>query len=153
MRLIIPAQLLLFASLFHLVAALGLNCRGSANCYNTRRVTHRLTQSIRGVNPNQWYTNGQQIACASVEDRRKTRWFCAYLQNSGGAWGSTLIQLALYLEAHGCKGCGSIPINYPDGNDVAHGELTYNFVRKSCSQDGLCPVTSDTVRFQFCTCI
>lgn len=46
------------------------------------------------------------------------------------------------LLGYGCKACGSVPLGYPETNDVHMGELTSNFVDyvawDECSSGGLC---------------
>jgi hypothetical protein len=143
MHLTTSARLLIFAALFNLAAALGINCRGS-NC----GPADSLTRAIESIDRGRWFANGEQIACttftSSTTDGAPTSTStCAVLQNTGGAWGSRILELAHYLQDHGCKGCGSVPYFYPEDNDVSHGELTYNSVRRPCSsRDGLCYVTT-----------
>jgi hypothetical protein len=144
MHLTASARLLIFATLFSLAAALGINCRG-AGCGSA---AGPLTRAIEGIDRGRWFANGEQIACVTVtsttaDSGTTTSSYCAFLQNTGGAWGSRILELAHYLRDHGCKGCGSVPYFYPEDNDVSHGELTYNSVRRPCSwRDGLCSVTT-----------
>ena len=46
------------------------------------------------------------------------------------------------LLGHGCDACGSVPLGYPETNDVSMGELTSNFVDMvdwdECSSGVLC---------------
>jgi hypothetical protein len=143
MYLTASARLLIFATLFSLAAAVGINCAGGS----CGPPASTLTRAIEGIDPGRWFANGEQIACATV-----TIWSatgptssssCAFLQNTGGAWGSRILELAHYLQDHGCQSCGSVPYYYPEDNDVSHGELTYNAVRRPCSShDGLCYVTT-----------
>ena len=145
MRFVIPTQLFIFAVLWHLVDGLGINCRGSSNCggQGAVRVVRRLTRSINDIDPSRWYRNGEQIACMGVDSDNGIRFYCAFLQNTGGAPGSKILELAHYIQDHGCKICGSVPYFYPAENDVSRGELTYNSVIKPCSRDdGLCPIPS-----------
>ncbi|KAI0528524.1 killer toxin [Xylaria digitata] len=117
---------------------LGINCRGSGLCdgfINTSINGYEadtLTKWINGIDPNRWYNNGQQIACFESSH------ICAFLQNTGGAWGSKIKQLAHYIPDHNCKVCGSVPYYFPEGNNnVADGMLTYNYVTNACGH-GLC---------------
>jgi len=141
MRLTASARLLIFA------AALGINCRGAGGCGSAGR---SLARAIELIDPDRWFANGEQIACVtvtstSIDSGTTQSSFCAFLQNTGGAWGSRILELAHYLRDHGCKGCGSVPYFYPEDNDVSHGELTYNTVRRPCStRDGLCYITTAT---------
>jgi len=152
MHLIILARLLIFASLLHLAAALGINCRGGA-CASTG--AHQLTTAIEGIDRNRWFANEEQIACITVDSTAtRSSSICALLQNTGGAWGSRILELAHYLRDYGCKGCGSVPYFYPEDNDVSHGELTYNVVIQPCSsRDGLCYVSSAVSRVEMSMCI
>jgi len=145
MQLATSAQLLVLAALFNLAAALGINCRGDGGCGVAGVL---LTRAIEPIDPGRWFANGEQIACVSTAATTSdysglSSAYCAFLQNTGGAWGSRILELAHYLRDHGCKGCGSVPYFYPDDNDVSHGELTYSSVNRPCSySDGLCYVTT-----------
>ena len=153
MRLL--THFLVLATLLNLVAALGINCRGASSCRGTR-VARRLTRVIETIDRGRWYADGEQIACVSIETDDGSDSFCAFLQNTGGAWGSRILELAHYIVGHGCKGCGSVPYFYPEENDVSRGELTYNYVSKPCSRDdGLCGVdrpSSAVGAFDMCMC-
>ena len=142
MHFVSPTRLLVLAALFHIATALGINCRGS--CGVGVRAARPITRAIEGIDPGRWFANGEQIACVSYADSEGGySSYCAFLQNTGGAWGSRILELAHHLQAHGCKGCGSVPYFYPEDNDVSRGELTYNYVSKPCSRrDGLCYVTT-----------
>jgi len=48
--------------------------------------------------------------------------------------GKKFQELAGYIVLHECDVCGSVPTDYPAGNDVSKGELTFNFVTNSCSR-------------------
>ncbi|KAJ7919000.1 killer toxin, partial [Mycena leptocephala] len=67
------------------------------------------------------YENGQHIACSKAGP------ICAFLQNSGGLGAVDIKPLAAAIVAHGCSGCGSAPF-FNSNNNVALGELTFNFV-------------------------
>ncbi|KAJ6494596.1 Kp4-domain-containing protein [Mycena vulgaris] len=62
---------------------------------------------------------------------------CAFLQNSGGVSGQSIKALAHYIPDHGCNRCGSVPLFFSDANNVANGELTFDFVTSS-AYDGVC---------------
>ncbi|KAI1085446.1 killer toxin [Whalleya microplaca] len=127
--------------------ALGINCRGSALCSSflngavTGNEVETLAQWIQGVEKdgvktqgvdvNRFYKNGEQIACYERSH------ICVFLQNTNGAQGSKIKELAKYVDDHGCKTCGSVPTDYPNSNNVKNGELTFNYVTKSCG-NGLC---------------
>jgi len=148
MLLTASAKLLIFAAFFNFAAALGINCRGAPDC-GSAGASLELTRAIESIDPGRWFANGEQIACITVivtnidYGGSSPSSTCAFLQNTGGAWGSRILELAHYLQNHGCKRCGSVPYFYPEDNDVSHGELTYNHVRKPCSRrDELCHVTT-----------
>lgn len=68
---------------------------------------------------------------------------CAFLQSLPSGKTLTLGQIKTLTDdiiQHGCKTCGSVPITYPNNQDVdSVGELTYNFVSEGkfiC--DGTC---------------
>ncbi|OAQ86179.1 kp4 domain-containing protein [Purpureocillium lilacinum] len=129
-------------------AALGINCRGSGYCdYFTDYTSRELWKVIENrIDPNRWYNDGQQVACAGYEQLTaagKAWWLstglwysgvCAFLQNTGGWQGKKFQELAGYIVLHECDVCGSVPTDYPAGNDVSKGELTFNFVTNSCSR-------------------
>ncbi|KAI9775167.1 MAG: hypothetical protein M1839_001418 [Geoglossum umbratile] len=119
------------------VAALGINCQGSGWCPSARaNVAMDLNDLIQGIDSNRWYKNGEWIACAQSEgdfgaDTAKGDvGFCAFLQNTGGTWGSIIKQLAPEIPKHGCRVCGSVPYYFLQGNNnVDDGELTFNMVK------------------------
>ncbi|KAJ7161469.1 Kp4-domain-containing protein [Mycena crocata] len=103
------------------VADLGINCLGSSLCKGRPSNTAaQLAGYISNAPSGAWYNNGEQIACV--------RSICAFLQNSGGAPGSSVKALAQHILAHGCTACGSVPLFYPNDNDVRNGQLTFNYV-------------------------
>ncbi|KAI9862249.1 MAG: hypothetical protein M1813_004724 [Trichoglossum hirsutum] len=117
------------------VAALGINCGGSGWCSSARaNVADNLNNLIQGIDPNRWYKNGEWIACTQsdgdfVVEASGSVGFCAFLQNTGGTWGSIIKQLAPEIPKHGCRGCGSVPYYFLQGNNNAKdGELTFNMV-------------------------
>ncbi|CAG7997024.1 unnamed protein product [Penicillium salamii] len=120
--------------------ALGINCRGSGNCNtfgNGLVAVELASKIIHEIDPNRWYNNGEHIACVgSGNTWTGSGGFCAFLQNTGGTNGAKLQELAGYIPDHGCKQCGSVPYFFPGDNDVANGELTFNYVSDSCSTGG-----------------
>jgi len=141
MHLSVSARLLIFTALLSFAAALGINCRGSGACSAGR--AGELLRAIEGIDRGRWFADGEQIACVTYDSGDGSASFCAFLQNTGGAWGSRILELAHHLRDHGCKGCGSVPYFYPEDNDVSQGELTYNSVRRPCSyRNELCYVTT-----------
>jgi hypothetical protein len=126
-------------SLIPAATALGINCRGSHNCLGGASIAQSLTAFISDIDQGRWYENGEHIACditVVVDSGSSNVCTCAFLQNTGGAWGSDILRLAHYISDHGCQACGSVPYFYPSDNDVRHGELTYNYV-SSCTTNGL----------------
>ncbi|KAK5999180.1 hypothetical protein PT974_01570 [Cladobotryum mycophilum] len=84
------------------VNGLGINCRGSGQCpFIGSGHAKQLVGFINGIDPNRWYNNGQPIACEGI--------LCAFLQNTGGAWGRNIKGLAHFITDHGCDNCGSVP--------------------------------------------
>ncbi|KAK3990722.1 killer toxin [Cladorrhinum sp. PSN332] len=111
------------------VDALGINCRGSGNCGTSADAASKLVNILQTLNPNKNFLNRQQIACSGS--------ICAFLQNTGGASGSKIKELAHYITGHNCKVCGSVPYYYPQGNNnVADGQLTFNWVDNPCPGSG-----------------
>jgi hypothetical protein len=142
--LLIPV---IFLQLIPAAAALGINCRGSSICtQGSFVVADNLTTYISSIDQGRWYKNGEHIACEisvfeteAIGDTPATTdiyCFCAFLQNTRGAWGSDILRLAHYIPDHGCNTCGSVPYFYPSDNNVRHGELTYNYA-SSCGGSGL----------------
>jgi hypothetical protein len=111
-------------SLAGLASGLGINCNGSGLCGSSSANMQRIANIIRGdgVSPgipdNRFYNNGEHIWCAPSVDF----WTCAFLQKSGGAPGSSIKTLIQELADHGCYTCGSIPLFYPNDNNVNDGE-------------------------------
>ncbi|KAM7211790.1 Killer toxin [Rhypophila decipiens] len=125
--------------------ALGINCRGSALCSsflnipisgNEAKVLSDWIQGISaaGYTPpvmaqNRMYKNGEQIACYIRSN------ICAFMQNAPGDTSlADIRRLAPRIPGHKCKVCGSVPIR---DNDVKHGQLTFNYVKRSCG-NGIC---------------
>ncbi|EFQ34120.1 hypothetical protein CGRA01v4_12185 [Colletotrichum graminicola] len=121
------------AAILSPAAALGINCRGSGNCNsdNFQGAASELAALIRSIPDGRWFNNGQQIACFS-------RWgvgggICAFYQNTGGWQAKKAKDIVGHLVSHGCKVCGSVPTGFPGSNDVAQGQLTFNYVAKPCT--------------------
>jgi Kp4 len=108
MRSLIPAGLFILAALLSPASALGINCRGAA-AYDLIRssVARNLADFINGIDQECWHQNGEQIACDEADQKTgdniyssNTKLFCAFLQNTGGVWGSDILR---YIPDHGCK--------------------------------------------------
>ncbi|KAJ7257289.1 Kp4-domain-containing protein [Mycena rebaudengoi] len=111
----------------------GINCNGSKACfYGDSRAAAFLAGYIDKMRDDIWINNGQHIACIGH--------ICAFLQNTGGTWGSIVKQLAPHIPyGHSCKICGSVPYYFPQGNNnVADGELTFNYVYSPSCTNKLC---------------
>ncbi|KAM4056042.1 kp4 domain-containing protein [Hirsutella rhossiliensis] len=116
-------------------SAEGINCHGSSNCGNVGFKLSGLRNTAQGLDDNRWYQNGQKIACWQARDGSG---FCAFLQNTGGIPGREIKRLLQELVNHGCAKCGSVPVFFPQDNDInSHGILTVNYVR-STGCNGIC---------------
>ncbi|KAJ7631538.1 killer toxin, partial [Mycena rosella] len=108
-------------------AALGImiNCGGFGACGAS--VVTQLVSDILGLADATWATNGRHIACAGR--------ICAFLQNTGGA--ARTSRGSRTSSRHGCASCRSVPYLYAADNNVADGELAFDFVANpTCN--GLC---------------
>lgn len=111
------------------VSAFGINCEGSGYCsplFNPGANNHPLLEMVDvidfGIDDNRWYAAGEHIACDQSSG------VCAFVQKTGGASGSDIARAVRYLADHGCTTCGSVPLDFPNTNDVNNGEVTFNFV-------------------------
>ncbi|KAL7916897.1 killer toxin Kp4/SMK [Trichoderma velutinum] len=108
--------------LYTAVAALGINCRGNANCVGTPEC--RLADLILQVSqqdPSTSYSPGQHIACCGIPGGN----ICAFTQGiSNSITAGEALGMLQGLESHGCGQCGSIPFK---DNNVAEGQLTVNW--------------------------
>jgi hypothetical protein len=133
------ASIVAIATLAITTSAKGINCQGSALCSSATSnggVAQQLKEYIDRIDTSRYYNNGEQIACDKVQAIEGTVTICAFLQNSNGAPGSSIKGLAHYIPDHGCTVCGSVPLFYPDDNNVDNGELTFNVVGSGCGNDG-----------------
>ncbi|KAJ7479165.1 Kp4-domain-containing protein [Mycena latifolia] len=99
--------------------ALGTNCDGNPKCAKDGSPM-MLRDAINTIDDFIWYENGLHISCTPTH-------VCAFLQNSGGLGAGDIKPLADAIVTHGCQGCGSAPF-LDSGNNVALGELTFNWV-------------------------
>ncbi|KAL7940399.1 killer toxin Kp4/SMK [Trichoderma barbatum] len=108
--------------LYITAAALGINCRGNANCVGTPEC--RLADLILQVSqqdPSTSYSPGQHVACCGIPGGN----ICAFTQGiSNSITAGEALGMLQGLEAHGCGQCGSIPFK---DNNVAEGQLTVNW--------------------------
>uniref|UniRef100_A0AC35F9F4 Killer toxin Kp4 domain-containing protein n=1 Tax=Panagrolaimus sp. PS1159 TaxID=55785 RepID=A0AC35F9F4_9BILA len=124
-----------FCSLILVVAGLGINCRGSSGCKGEPTL-EQLNAEVQKLDDGRVYRSGEHIVCLprgrgiiSIINWRDG--LCIFLQfapEGTTITGSRVKQLIPQLMAHGCKGCGSIPINFPASNDPGPGILTTNYV-------------------------
>jgi hypothetical protein len=113
------------------VTALGINCKGSSNCglvghANLDGVIGRANSN--GVSDDHMWGNGDHIACVDSSGSSKGQ-ICAFFQGiSGGVPHWKAKQLLGFLKDHKCGVCGSVPLNFPNDNNVdTAGQLTVNF--------------------------
>jgi len=114
----------------NMTGALGINCRGSSRCDGSAAAQY-LVQLINELPDGVFYLNQQQIACMGT--------ICAFLQSTDGKSSQDIKSIAHYIPAHGCMSCGSVPVHYPESNNVRNGELTFNYVEHRCRYSGVCP--------------
>lgn len=116
------------------ILALGINCEGSGNCALASGSAKKLTSYIDNIPKDRWYTNNENIACTALSQGS----ICAFLQGTGGALGRNNPGLAHFITDHGFDTCGGLPYFYPSDNNVADGQLRYNFVEGGACGEGLC---------------
>ncbi len=100
---------------------LGINCRGSSLCSHgpLQKIIDITRLGPRGC-PGR---PGEQMYC--------TGHFCAFTQHtSEDISPETALRLLNSLKAHGCDGCGSVPLLFPN-DDPSSGILTVNYVAHS----------------------
>lgn len=81
-----------------------INCEGSGLCgfvsLGAASVASRISNAITSqINPDQWYNNEDLIYCFYAPAAFETGDIpiCAFLQNSGGDFGSVIAELAPYI--------------------------------------------------------
>jgi hypothetical protein len=111
-------------------SSFGINCEGSSKCRGQPDDTASLLVAyINGIDAGRVYNNGQHIACRTN--------ICAFLQGEQESMSGEAVRSAAHaIVDHGCTVCGSVPTSA--GNNVAYGELTFNFVSSPSCGDGLC---------------
>lgn len=129
----------------HSPRALGINCRGSAICSDPRAgkdASRRLQAYIQNIQGGRVYRNGEHIACVGRGSTISPNGgFCAFLQGTTrNVNGNQIKELIGHIVGHGCKVCGSVPIDFPGSNDPKNGILTVNYVSNTDNPcpDGLC---------------
>ncbi|KAF2821193.1 killer toxin [Ophiobolus disseminans] len=123
--------LLTLLSLSSTALSLGINCRGNGNCGlpDSRASLDRLRDVARGAGDHHFFQNGDHIACLQFGGAAGGS-LCAFPQGTrGGIEGWKAKQLLGFIRDHGCTRCGSVPVNFPNDNDVnSAGQLTVNWV-------------------------
>lgn len=130
------------------VAALGINCRGSAMCgwsaggqYN-KNLIHTIGYYISLLNDTAEYEKGEQIVCTQrlgleIDSGSWSVTICAFPQHiKQNVTGAQIKAAYRRIEAHGCKRCGSAPFDAVK-NESGDGELTLNYVDYHCGS-GVC---------------
>lgn len=135
------------------VSSLGINCRGSFYCWDGSNLELIKSYMDGLIDNNRDYNAGEHIVCYTTgvnsfpiysligkqfqED--VVPGFCLFLQDTKGpVKGGKIFELVNHLLEHGCKGCGSVPIDFPASNDPGNGILTMNYVGGTRGCHGLC---------------
>ncbi|ORX77841.1 killer toxin, partial [Basidiobolus meristosporus CBS 931.73] len=106
---------------------LGINYRGGSECAITVNSSNQLVAKICSLPSGNSYGPGVRITanCRILGD------ITAFTQKTGSSITTSKAWSLLHeLQNHGCNECGSVPLGYPEDNDVKHGELTVNYVGK-----------------------
>ncbi|KAK7408549.1 hypothetical protein QQX98_009310 [Neonectria punicea] len=121
-------------------SATGINCQGNSGCGLAKTEIPRMANILngdgasQGIADDRWYKNGEHIYCGMNTDS----WSCAFLQKSGGAPGKSIKKLIRALADHNCVHCGSVPLFFPQDNNVENGELTVNIINSPNGCNGVC---------------
>ncbi len=135
------SSLLALSSIFAYTSALGINCRGNTFCTKDG-YPEQLQGFINDIQCDRIYKNGEHIACVSKTIAgNKQGGICAFLQGTqSGASGASIQLMMQAIIDHGCKGCGSSPVTFPqllgNNNNPDAGILTINVVSDT---DNPCP--------------
>jgi hypothetical protein len=134
MRISVAILSAILASSAH-VTALGINCRGSSNCGTGDRGANLdavvSAANSKPVGDDHLWFNGDHIACVSNGGNIGGQ-ICAFFQgtNNNGVAHWKAKQLLGFIKDHSCGVCGSVPLNFPDDNNVdSAGQLTVNWTR------------------------
>ncbi|KAI9680764.1 MAG: hypothetical protein M1817_004204 [Caeruleum heppii] len=123
----------------------GINCQGSSQCrllncpgfggWNLGCIGNMAEAFFDPeFDVNRTWRNGEQIFCFEDVSTAGIGNLCAFLQNQPeGASGREIQEAIRKLRRHGCKRCGSVPMQ--EGNDVSKGQLTVNYVRRTKCKD------------------
>ncbi|OPB38899.1 hypothetical protein A0O28_0020050 [Trichoderma guizhouense] len=117
-------------------AAAGVNCNGSSNCAGLSFSLSDFVQLSQQLDENRIYRPGEHIICAEGAFGNGA---CAFLQGNSAENGHFVKILLQDLLNHGCKKCGSIPVDATQGgNDDGNGILTVNAVGSTGGCKGIC---------------
>ena len=125
-------------------AKLGINCQGSQLCH---KGNGDLVDYVNHIDCNRMYENGEHIACINRGHKilGKQPGMCLFLQYATQPIsGATIQGLLGQIIAHGCEGCGSVPLSYlPEFgliNNPDAGILTLNYLSDTANpcDPGLC---------------
>ncbi|KAJ4363876.1 hypothetical protein N0V95_000946, partial [Ascochyta clinopodiicola] len=137
---------------------LSLNCRGSSACgIICRAEIETLKGYVDKIGDNDEYSNGDQVACqmcphCGTPEQTPDCPFpidmgiCVFPQNmkkDEKVKGSVIKEKVNRIIQHGCKKCGSCPIQ--PGNDVKTGEVTINYTINGCGE-GKCNRSKEGMR-------
>ncbi|KAF2191862.1 hypothetical protein K469DRAFT_695963 [Zopfia rhizophila CBS 207.26] len=120
--------------------ALGINCRGSEVSAGAGTGGHSLG-ALAGLiseklDMNRAYKSGEHIACSGT---KSSTGLCIFPQSlKVELKGQHIKDLLNRLMAHGCKTCGSVPVDAPNSNNPANGILTSNWVGNTGGCNGMC---------------
>ncbi|KAJ6437269.1 ubiquinol-cytochrome c reductase subunit 8 [Purpureocillium lavendulum] len=126
------------------LAAVGVNGKGDGiNCFGSKWCDKHAVSNIKdkseNLQDNRRYFEGQHIICIKGDDGEAGT--CLFLQKlpvhvkeAGGVPGREIKRLMQRLGKNDCSHCGSVPLGFPEVNDVDVGMLTVNFVhnRRGC---------------------
>ncbi|KAI8940411.1 hypothetical protein NX059_004101 [Plenodomus lindquistii] len=124
--------------------ALGINCRGSRMCDTCKSNSKDVLKLINTIPDDAEYGNGEKIACAPCSYWEFVRLdtdpgLCVFANNmkkkDEKVKGKRVKEMVAKLVSRGCKNCGSNPVH--PGNNIGTGQVTMNFVQKSCGP-GVC---------------
>ncbi|KAL7916600.1 killer toxin [Trichoderma velutinum] len=117
-------------------AAAGVNCNGSSNCAGLAFSLQDIVNQSKGLDENRIYRPGEHIICIEGVFGNGA---CAFLQGNSAENGHFVKILLQDLLDHGCKKCGSVPVDATQGgNDDGNGILTVNAVGDTGGCNGIC---------------
>ncbi|KAH7186243.1 killer toxin Kp4/SMK [Fusarium flagelliforme] len=118
--------ILALAATASLSEALGINCRGSGLCVGNKGAITQMAGQLRVIDSSKTFSAGEHITCVEIDNIGDPS-ICLFYQQTGDLRFTVAETQALFQQIldHGCKLCGSVPL---DGRDVKNGELTVNAV-------------------------